>query len=235
VVFIAANALVWALLQGFGAPQVLLESLCHHALIPGDLLGQVAAGTRIPLADRMVCVVDGQGSPLTLLSSMFMHGSWLHIIGNLWFLWIFGDNVEDVMGPLRFVVFYLLCGLGAAAAQIIANPDSLVPMVGASGAIGGVMGAYARLYPSARVHMLVFFGFFVTTLSVPAIFMLGYWFLLQLLSGLPALGDEVGGVAFWAHVGGFLTGLVLSFAFVRKDLLRERFSRPRRDADRRLF
>ena len=233
--FIGANVLVWVLLQGLGAPQVLLESLCHYALIPGDLLGYADPGTRIQLSERATCTVDGSGSAITLFTSMFMHGSWLHIIGNLWFLYIFGDNVEDVMGPGRFVAFYLLSGLGAAAAQIVVNPDSLIPMVGASGAIVVVMGAYARLYPKARLHMLVILGFFVTTISVPALFTLGYWFLLQVLSGLPALGDEVGGVAFFAHIGGFLTGLLLSFVFVRGDLLEERFARPRRRAQREWF
>jgi membrane associated rhomboid family serine protease len=236
-VIIAANALVWGWLQGFGFGSALPESLCLHALIPGDLLGLVDPGTIIRVGPELGCRIDGDGSPLTLLSSMFMHGSWLHIIGNLWFLWIFGDNVEDVMGPLRFAGFYLLCGLVAAAAQVVTAPDSSVPMVGASGAIGGVMGAYARLYPRARVHMLVFFGFFVTTISVPALFMLGYWCLLQLVSGLPSLGDAVGGVAFWAHIGGFLAGVGLSFVFVRDDLLDDRMRRPPppREAVRRLF
>jgi membrane associated rhomboid family serine protease len=119
------------------------------------------------------------------------------------------------MGPLRFIAFYLLCGLAAAAAQIVSNPDSLIPMVGASGAIGGVMGAYALLYPRVRVNLLIFLGFFVTTIAVPAVFMLGYWFLLQLLQGLPALGSETGGVAFWAHVGGFAGGLILVRLFRR--------------------
>ena len=180
----------------------------------------------------MACRLGYESNPETLLWSMFMHGSWMHIIGNLWFLWIFGDNVEDVMGPFRFALFYLLCGLAAALAQIASAPSSLVPMVGASGAIGGVMGAYARLYPRARVHMLVFFGILVTTISVPAIFMLGYWFLLQVLSGLPTVGDAVGGVAFWAHVGGFLAGLGLSFVFVRDDLMDARAQRTPRRADR---
>ncbi|HSG89653.1 MAG TPA: rhomboid family intramembrane serine protease [Pseudomonadales bacterium] len=232
---IGANVLVWALLQGFGMAPALADSLCHHALIPGDLLGLVDAGSVIPIGNDFLCRVDGEGTPLTLLSSMFMHGSWLHIIGNLWFLWIFGDNVEDVMGPVRFVAFYLLCGLAAAAAQIVTAPASLVPMIGASGAIGGVMGAYARLYPQARVHMLVFFGFFVTTVSVPALFMLGYWFLLQLVAGLPTLGDTDGGVAFWAHIGGFVTGVALSFVLVRSDRLHARRSRPARPAQRRWF
>jgi membrane associated rhomboid family serine protease len=146
---------------------------------------------------------------------MFMHGGWFHIIGNMWFLWVFGDNVEDEMGPVRFLVFYVLCGLAAAFAQIVTAPASLVPMVGASGAIGGVMGAYALLFPRVRVRLLIILVFYVTTITVPAIFMLGYWFLLQLLQGIPALGSEEGGVAFWAHVGGFLAGVALVWLFRR--------------------
>ena len=127
----------------------------------------------------------------------------------MWFLWVFGDNVEDAMGPCRFLAFYVLCGLAAAFAQVATDPGSPVPMVGASGAIGGVMGAYALLYPRARVHTFIFLGFYMTTLAVPAVFMLGYRFVLQVLSGLPALGQAAGGVAFWAHVGGFVAGLAL--------------------------
>jgi len=226
---------VWFLLQGFGMKEPLLESICLHALIPGELLGYAEPGTRIQVGRETACVLDGQPAPHTLFSSMFMHGSWLHLLFNLWFLWIFGDNVEDVMGPVRFITFYLLSGLGAAAAQIATDPGSLVPMVGASGAIGGVMGAYARLFPRARVHMLVIFGFFVTTVSVPAILMLGYWFLLQIVAGLPALGASGGGVAFWAHAGGFLSGLLLSFLFVRKDRLADRRRRLPRRAQRSWF
>jgi membrane associated rhomboid family serine protease len=150
---------------------------------------------------------------------MFLHGGWFHIIGNMWFLWIFGNNVEDAMGHVRFVVFYVMCGLIAAAAQIIANPDSAIPMVGASGAIGGVMGAYVLLYPRVRVHMLIFLGFFVTTIAVPAVWMLGYWLVLQLVSGLGTLGSRGGGVAFWAHVGGFAGGAVLVLLFRNPRLL----------------
>lgn len=231
-VLIAANLAVWVLLQGFGMTVALAESICHHALIPGDLLGLVEPGTRIRVSSELLCALDGESSAYTLISSMFMHGGWLHLLFNLWFLWIFGDNVEDVMGPLRFALFYLLCGLAAAAAQIVTNPGSLIPMVGASGAIGGVMGAYARLFPKARVHMLVFFGFFVTTVSVPAVLMLGYWFLLQIIAGLPALGEATGGVAFWAHAGGFLAGVLLSFVFVRDDRLADRRRRLPRAAGR---
>ncbi|MEM8766337.1 MAG: rhomboid family intramembrane serine protease, partial [Pseudomonadota bacterium] len=160
IALIAINALVWVFLQGLGSPAALGESLCLYGLIPGDLLSLVDPGTRIALSETLVCVLDGNGSPTSLISSMFMHGGWFHIIGNCWFLWVFGDNVEDVMGSVRFVIFYLLCGLAAAGAQIATDLSRTVPMVGASGAIGGVMGAYALLFPRARVNTLIFLGFF---------------------------------------------------------------------------
>jgi membrane associated rhomboid family serine protease len=137
----------------------------------------------------------------------------------MWFLWVFGNNVEDSMGHVRYLMFYLLCGLAAAAAQTIVNPSSAIPMVGASGAIGGVMGAYVVLYPRVRVHMIVFLGFFITRIAVPAFLMLGYWFLLQILTGLPALGEDRGGVAVWAHAGGFLAGAALIFVFRDAELV----------------
>jgi len=211
---ILLNALSWIFLQGLGGERPLAWSLCQYGLIPADLLHIAPAGYRIPLSPTLACVIDGQSNWLSLLSSMFMHGGWMHIVGNMWFLWVFGDNVEDVMGPVRFVVFYLLCGLAAAATQIAADPTSTAPMVGASGAIGGVMGAYARLYPHARVATLLVLGFFITRIWVPAFLMLGYWFLIQVLSSLPALGSRQGGVAFWAHIGGFIAGILLSFVFV---------------------
>jgi len=127
----------------------------------------------------------------------------------MWFLWLFGNNVEDSMGRGRYLVFYLLSGFAAAATQTFMNPNSAIPMVGASGAISGVMGAYIVLYPRVRVHMLIFLGIFITRAAVPAYLMLGYWFLLQILGGLPSLGDETGGVAFWAHAGGFIAGALL--------------------------
>jgi membrane associated rhomboid family serine protease len=150
---------------------------------------------------------------------MFLHGGWFHLIGNMWFLWIFGDNVEDSMGHARFAAFYVLSGLAAAAAQVATNPESAIPMVGASGAIGGVMGAYVVLYPRVHVHMLVPLGFFITTIAVPAFLMLGYWLILQLVSGFGTLGVEGGGVAFWAHVGGFAAGAVLIVLFRDPSLL----------------
>jgi membrane associated rhomboid family serine protease len=210
---IALNVAAWVLVQGVGQEQALARSICLYGLAPGDVLGLVAPGTTLPLGEGLACRFDGDGSPWSLLSSMFLHGSWFHIIGNLWFLWVFGDNVEDQLGPFRFVIFYLLCGLAAAGAQIASHPASIIPMVGASGAIGGVMGAYALLFPQVRVNLLVFLGFYVTTLRVPALLMLGYWFLLQLLGGIPSTRSAEGGVAFWAHVGGFVAGLVLVLPF----------------------
>ena len=215
---IAANVLAWALLQGFGTEPALSRSVCELGLTPGELLQRAAVGARVPVSETAVCIVTDMPSWFTPLTSMFMHGSWLHLIGNMWFLWIFGNNVEDSMGHARFVAFYLLCGFAAAAAQTLADPDSTIPMVGASGAIGGVMGAYVVLYPRVKVHMLVFLGFFVTTIAVPAVFMLGYWFALQLLSGALSSGVE-GGVAFWAHVGGFVAGAVLVLLFRNPRLL----------------
>jgi membrane associated rhomboid family serine protease len=137
----------------------------------------------------------------------------------MWFLWLFGNNVEDSMGHVRYITFYLLSGLAAAAAQTLVNPDSPIPMVGASGAISGVMGAYIVLYPRVQVHMLVVLGFFITRVAVPAFMMLGYWFLLQILGGLPTLGDDRGGVAFWAHAGGFLAGALVVVVFKDNDLV----------------
>jgi len=198
---IAANVLAWVLLQGLGAEPFLSSSVCRLGLIPAELLQTAPVGPN-------VCRL-GDAQWYTPLTSMFMHGGWLHLIGNMWFLWIFGNNVEDSMGHVRFVVFYLLCGLAAAALQTFSDPASTIPMVGASGAIGGVMGAYVVLYPRVRVHMLVFLGFFVTTFAVPAVFMLGYWFVLQLLSASLSVGAQGGGVAFWAHIGGFVAGALL--------------------------
>ncbi len=221
-ILIGMNAVVWAVVQGFGSSGPLAESFCLYALIPGDLLNTAPAGAQFPVGAGLICQITGDSNVSSLFSSMFMHGGWLHILGNMLFLWVFGDNVEDVMGPGRFFVFYLLCGLAAAGAQIATDPDSLVPMVGASGAIGGVMGAYAILFPRARVHLLIILFVYVTTVSVPAILMLGYWFVLQLLSGVFSLGQSGGGVAFWAHIGGFVAGLALIRPFTRQDLISAR-------------
>jgi len=216
---IGANLLAWVLLQGFGTEPALSSSVCRLGFIPGDVLGTAPAGAGFPIGPDSACVIDGSGGGWhTMFTSMFLHGGWMHLIGNLWFLWIFGNNVEDAMGPVRFVAFYLLCGAAAALLQAAFDTDSVIPMVGASGAIGGVMGAYVMMYPRVHVHLLIVFGF-VTTIAVPAVFMLGYWFLLQLLSGTMSVGSQGGGVAFWAHVGGFVAGIVLSFLFRDRALL----------------
>jgi membrane associated rhomboid family serine protease len=210
---IALNAAAWALVQGLGTPDALARSVCELGLIPGELLGRSAPGTHVELGRGLDCVLGYGPSWYTPLSSMFLHGGWFHILGNMWFLWIFGNNVEDAMGHARFAVFYLICGLAAAALQTASNPDSAVPMIGASGAIGGVMGAYVVLYPRVRVHLLVMLGFYVTTMAVPAAFMLAYWFLIQVVGGAVSVGAGGGGTAFWAHVGGFVAGMLLVFPF----------------------
>jgi len=222
---IGLNVASWILLQGLGTNPILAQSICQYGLIPGEFLETVKEGIRIPLGNGLYCLTGAHANWLSPITSMFMHGGWLHLIINMWFLYIFGDNVEDAMGFTRFILFYLLCGVGAVAAQLISSPSAIIPMVGASGAIGGVMGGYALLYPKAPVHMLVFFGFFITRVVVPAYFMLGYWILLQLISAIPAIGKTTGGVAFWAHIGGFVTGIVLVNLFCnsqRLDICRQK-------------
>lgn len=228
---IGLNVAAWLLVQGAGTPIALVSSICNYGLIAGELTRSLAPGTGFPMAGDLVCVIDAGPQPFHLVTSMFLHGSWMHLIGNMWFLWIFGNNVEDAMGRIRFIVFYLVCGLAAAAAQIAATPASPIPMVGASGAISGVMGAYLVLYPHVRVYALVPLGFFITSMALPAWTMLLYWMLFQTLSGLAASGRTGGGVAFWAHVGGFVAGVVLIKLFANPKLLsahRAHQWRPRR-------
>ncbi len=149
------------------------------------------------------------------ITSMFLHGGWMHIIGNMWFLWLFGDNVEDRMGSIRFLLFYLSCGLIAALVQIFVNPESTLPTVGASGAIAGVLGAYFVMYPRAQVVVMIPILFYPFIFALPAALFLAFWFLMQFLSGTSALfqSAEVGGVAWWAHVGGFVAGALLHRLF----------------------
>ena len=196
-------------------------------MVPGEITHLASLGTAVPIGPGLDCVVDNDRiNYLTPLLSLFLHGSWMHILGNALFLWIFARAIEDVMGPIRFLGFYLLCGLVASAAQILVNPSSPVPTVGASGAISGVMGAYLMLFPRVRVHMFFWFIIFFKVFRIPAWIVLLYWFGIQVLSGLPELnsagGQPTGGVAVWAHVGGFLTGLLLVEFFERPDLLARR-------------
>jgi rhomboid family protein len=231
-IIIALNVLVWIFIQGAGSTFALAKSVCELGLIPGELTLSLPPGTRFPMGDNLACATDPGRQISHVITSMFLHGSWLHLLGNMWFLWIFGNNIEDSMGHLRFVVFYLVCGLAAALAQVLAAPDSVIPMVGASGAISGVMGAYLLLFPRVRVYALIFLGFFFTSVGMPAWVMLGYWFLIQILSGLVSYGAAAeGGVAFWAHAGGFIAGVVLIKMFARSDYLdahQRHHWRPRR-------
>ena len=219
LLLIALNVLVWVFVEGAGAALPLAKAVCNLGLIPGELTGTLPVGTRFPIGDGLVCLTDPGPQVSHLITSMFLHGSWMHLLGNMWFLWLFGNNVEDSMGRFRFVVFYLVCGLIAAVAQVVTNPTSAIPMVGASGAISGVMGGYLVLFPRVRVFCLLILGFFVTSMALPAWMMLIYWFLIQFVSGLAAFGGDVGGVAFWAHAGGFVAGLILVRLFARSEYL----------------
>ncbi|KPK58171.1 MAG: rhomboid family intramembrane serine protease [Gammaproteobacteria bacterium] len=186
---------VWQLALGRQEFQNLFFSL---GLIPAVVTGQAALPEQLALVPPW----------LTVFTSMFLHGGFFHLAGNLLYLWIFADNVEDVLGHVRFTIFYLLCGVGAAAAQVLPSPDSVIPMVGASGAISGVLAAYLLMFPHARVLVAIPLGFILHMIKLRAVTVLGFWFLLQLLSSLMTPPDT-GGVAFRAHLGGFVAGLVL--------------------------
>lgn len=211
---ILLNVLAWFLLQGAGAGEAFRDSLCHYAAIPGQITGDIPSGRTLDFG-RYSCRVEGTGWG-SLVTSMFMHGGWLHLILNMWFLWVFGNNIEDAMGHLKFALFYLLAGLAAAGAHIASAPGSGVPMVGASGAISGVMGAYLLLYPRHRVVTLVIVVIFIQIIHLPAWVMLGYWFLLELMRAFLTTGGG-GGVAFWAHVGGFVAGVATTWLFATRE------------------
>jgi membrane associated rhomboid family serine protease len=170
-------------------------------------------------------LVPSRLHPAALVTSMFLHGGWLHLIGNMWFLWIFGDNVEELLGHAKYLLFYLLCGLAAGLVHITFNLDSRLPTIGASGAIAGVMGAYLLKFPRARVVTLVPVFFFLTTMEIPASVILVYWFVIQFFSGVWSIGYSQlsqGGVAWFAHVGGFLAGMLLIVALRPHDRFRRR-------------
>jgi len=221
ILLIAVTVVTWLIVQGAGTEELLARSVCNLGLIPGELTASLPAGTQFPMGDRWVCVTDPGLQLPNVLTSMFLHGSWMHLLGNMWFLWLFGNNIEDAMNRGSYLVFYLACGLTAALAQVWTNPDSVVPMVGASGAISGVMGAYLVLYPKVRVWTMVPLGIVLTRMALPAWGMLLYWAFIQLASGVTTVGGEGGGVAFWAHLGGFVAGAVLVKALVRRDRLIE--------------
>jgi membrane associated rhomboid family serine protease len=201
-----ANVLVflYELSLGRGLERLIM----HYGVVPAAVLAWPRSN--LPLA----------AVALPFLTSMFLHGGWLHLIGNMWYLWIFGDNVEDRLGHFSYLIFYLLCGVGAGIVHTILNAGTDVPSVGASGAIAGVLGAYLVSYPFARVLTLVPIFIFLQVIEIPALIVLGFWFVMQFLSGTASLavaGGNAGGVAWWAHVGGFIIGMILVSLFPRKD------------------
>ena len=183
------------------SPRVLDAFIRTFGVIPADI--PAWPGSQEPLVAIIV----------PYFTSMFLHGGWMHLIGNMWYLWIFGDNVEDRVGHFRFLVFYLLCGLGAGIVHTVVNLSSVIPSVGASGAIAGVLGAYAVSFPKARVLTLLPIFIFVQIIEIPALIVLGLWFLMQFLYGTASLAvatsSSTGGVAWWAHIGGFIIGMIL--------------------------
>jgi len=218
ITLIALNVAAFIGIQGAGAEQPMAASVCNLGLIPAELMASVPPGAEFPMGQQLVCVTDPGRQPLNVFTSMFMHGGWMHLLGNMWFLWLFGNNIEDSTTRPRFLLFYLLCGVAAALAQVFADVDSIVPMVGASGAISGVMGAYLLLFPRVKVFTFVVLGFYATTVALPAWVMLIYWMVLQLVSqAASTVSGQKGGVAYLAHLGGFAAGLVLIKMFERRD------------------
>ncbi len=211
------------LLQGAGS-QALDPVTARFSMVPARVMGDADLVLRIPSAlgqSRITLPEAAVPEWLTLLSCIFLHGSWLHLIGNMWFLWIFGDNVEERFGRLKFLLFYLGAGALASLSHLLSEPHSKVPTVGASGAIAGVMGAYLWLYPHARVLTLVPLGFFLHLAVLPAYVFLLLWFALQTVSGLVSLGSSAtGGVAWWAHIGGFVAGLLFALALGKSNKLK---------------
>jgi membrane associated rhomboid family serine protease len=200
-------------------PVVTIAIIAVNALV---FLFELSLGERVDAFTLYFGLVPAAFSWVAMFTSMFLHGGLLHFGGNMLYLWIFGDNVEDRMGHGRFIVFYLLCGVTAALAQTIINPDSVVPMIGASGAIAGVMGAYFVLYPHSRIVTLIPIIFFFQVVEIPAIFFLGIWFLMQFVSGVGSFvattgGEPGGGIAFWAHVAGFVAGISSVIVFRRPE------------------
>jgi len=205
IIAACVGVFLWQASLGPRAGQAVVFSL---GVIPAVLFGSAELPPQLYMVPASASIV----------TSMFLHGGWMHLLGNMLYLWIFGNNVEDSMGRGRFVVFYLLCGTAAALVQSYSAPYSQVPMIGASGAIGGVLGAYLMLHPRANVRVLFVILFFIRIISVPAAVVLGLWFFLQFVSGATTPTDGEGGVAFWAHVGGFVAGVALIPFFKQRNV-----------------
>lgn len=209
VSLIVINSIIWFYEVSLG--DFSDRFIIAHGLVPA----------RFVLSFREGSVFSDALAPM--FSSIFMHGGWLHVVGNMWFLWIFGDNVEDRLGHFKFAVFYLLCGIVASLAHVMFHPSSQIPTIGASGAIAGVLGAYLVSFPRARVHTLFIIFFYIRFLEVPAWVFLVIWFVFQFLSGASqmAVSQETGGVAYWAHMGGFVIGVILIWIFPRRTRFRD--------------
>ncbi len=218
IALIVINTLVFLYQVSLG-PQDGQAFVFQFGAIPAVLVGTRSLPARLEVVPPA----------LSLLTSMFLHGGWMHLIGNMWYLWIFGDNIEEALGKLRYLIFYLVAGLLAAITHVLTNPGSTLPTIGASGAISGVLGAYLLLYPRARVLTLITLGWFIRMVYIPAGFVLGFWFLWQLLSGSLSGGQDGGGVAFWAHIGGFVAGMLLVGLFKRREI---HFNNPPRHSIR---
>jgi hypothetical protein len=205
---IIMNAVIF--IYGYSMGEYVNAFIFRYGLIPANVF---SSSPDIAFSDRVY----------PFLTSMFLHGGWLHLIGNMLFLYIFGDNVEGRMGHFRYLAFYIVCGLIAALFQFVTNVHSVIPMVGASGAISGVLGAYMTFYPRSKILTLVPVFFFIQFIHIPAAVFIFVWFIIQFLSGLGTLGapKESGGVAFWAHIGGFVAGLILARFFDRRPYIRE--------------
>jgi len=200
-------------------PVVTISLIALNVLV---FIYELSLGRAVDAFTLYYGLVPAAFSWMNVFTSMFLHGGFMHVAGNMLYLWIFGDNVEDRMGHGRFLVFYLLCGVAAALAQTVAAPESAIPMVGASGAIAGVMGAYFVLYPRSRIVSLIPIFFFFQVVEVPAIFFLGFWFLMQFVSGVGSIvsvggNAAAGGIAFWAHVAGFVAGITGVVVFKRPE------------------
>ena len=201
IALIALNAAIYGLQMS--SPSGHTQAAIAYGAVPHSLLTFKTAQPIHPV--------------ITVVTSMFMHGSLLHIGTNMLYLWIFGNNIEDKLGCVRFIVFYLVCGFAAAYAHALTNPGSTVPMIGASGAVSGILGAYILLFPRARVHTLIFLGFFIQVVRLPAVVVIGFWIAIQFISGMISQGAEGhGGVAWFAHIGGFITGLLIIKLFPGK-------------------
>lgn len=227
-VILALIFATWVLVQGAGFDErQLAVSICNLGMVPAELMHTRPIGFGVPISHDLACVIDDESiNWLTPITSMFLHGGWGHILGNALFFWVFGNNIEDSMGPFRFLMFYLICGLVAAGAHVALDPRSPVPTVGASGAISGIMGAYLVLYPRAHVRLLIWILLYVRIVPVPAWAALLWWFGWQVVAGLPQLSpvrpDVSGGVAVWAHIGGFLAGALLVKLFENDVLVAKR-------------